>query len=295
MMTRPVQTMDMGTFKKVVDQLQPWTEEQWDDWTQFVAHNYDIHYGDRSENHFYLHVIPRVVQLHGYGAPLLDKHMAERVGYLSAKRLPSYFSCNPANIDVRRFHQIMAAGLDYVKFSIESVSDKRHKEIRGEASNFESAFGKIMQLLGLVKQHHFNTTIVITMLDLGQEDQQEEYAKLREKFEGHDVYLYLKSQDQQWYDGSGHLTSSIHWSENCHHPWSSMTVKSDGAVAMCMEDYNNEIILGDAKTESLLDIWNGPAYDSFRKLHFQRGGGLKCEKQCDMNLVGTHFPWDGYW
>ena len=67
-----------------------------------------------------------------------------------------------------------------------------------------------------------------------------------------------------------------------------MTIKSNGESAMCMEDYNNEIILGDTKSESLYDIWNGDKYNEFRKQHLNRAPGIKCTEQCDMPLVGDY-------
>lgn len=295
-MTRPVETMDMDTFKRIVDQLRPWYPKEWEQWKEFVLRCYDVTDDEMSENHFYLLIIPKVIQLHGYGAPLLDKYMVERVGCLTARGLPSYFSCNPANIDVPKFQDMMEAGLSVVKFSIESVDDARHKEIRGSASNFSTAYKKIRELLAVKKDRLYGTTIVITMLDLGQQDQDEQYGRLVDAFNGRDVYIYMKSQDQHWYDDSPVETKSIHWSEPCHHPWSSMTIKSDGMAAMCMEDYNNEIILGDAKVEALINIWNGPAYQSFRKLHFQKKQtGVKCYEECDMRMIGDYFHWDGVW
>jgi radical SAM protein with 4Fe4S-binding SPASM domain len=102
-----------------------------------------------------------------------------------------------------------------------------------------------------------------------------------------DVYVYLKSQDQMWYEDNNQGTQSIHWLEFCQFPWSSMTVKSNGECAECVEDFNNEIILGDAKTESLYDIWNGEKYKRFRNDHFELTPGLKCTEQCDMQLVGS--------
>ena len=62
------------------------------------------------------------------------------------------------------------------------------------------------------------------------------------------MYLYLKSEDQQWYRKDYHGTQSVHWSECCKHPWMSMTIKSNGEACMCMEDFDNEIVLGDART-----------------------------------------------
>jgi radical SAM protein with 4Fe4S-binding SPASM domain len=69
----------------------------------------------------------------------------------------------------------------------------------------------------------------------------------------------------------------------------SMTIKSNGEAAMCMEDFNNEIILGDARKESLYDIWNGEKYQQFRKDHFFLTRGIKCTEQCDMKLIGNYF------
>ena len=66
----------------------------------------------------------------------------------------------------------------------------------------------------------------------------------------------------------------------------SMTVKSNGEVVMCMEDFNNEIILGDIRRESLHDIWSGTAYRQFRRDHFECTPGLKCTEQCDMHVIG---------
>ena len=107
-------------------------------------------------------------------------------------------------------------------------------------------------------------------------------------FEDLDVYLYLKSEDQQWYRQDYHPTKSIHWSELCRHPWMTISIKSNGEVAMCMEDFNNEIILGDARTESLHDIWNGERYLDFRQAHIECRPGIKCTEQCDMPVVGEY-------
>ena len=127
------------------------------------------------------------------------------------------------------------------------------------------------------------------MLNLQGFNQQKEFEKLKEAFEGLDVYIYLKSQDQQWYQGKAKGTKSVHWSEICQHPWMSMTIKSNGEAAMCMEDFNNEIILGNAREESLYDIWNGEKYRQFRRDHFTLTPGIKCIERCDMKLIGEFF------
>ena len=287
MMTRPIETMEPGLFKKIIDQLRPWTEMEWKDWQTFVTGKYQIKPDDMSENHFFLYVIPKVIVLHGYGDPLLDKQIPQYVKWMTEKGIPSYFSCNPANINMSRTIETFENGLDYIKYSIESVDDTRHKQIRGYLSNFSKSYEKIVELLNVKAQKNLSTTIVITMLNLNKPGQKDEFERLKEKFKGLDVYIYLKSQDQQWYEDNKAGTSSIHWLEFCQFPWSSMTIKSNGESCECVEDFNNEIVLGDARVESLHDIWNGEKYHKFRLDHFDLTPGIKCTEQCDMQLIGS--------
>lgn len=286
-MTRPIETMKPDLFKKVIDQLEPFSVEQLSRWEDFAVKNYGIKKNEMNENHYFLYVIPRVIVLHGYGDPLLDKSMPQYVKWMTERGLESYFSCNPANINMERTIETFENGLGYVKYSIESVDDLRHKEVRGQASNFTESYKNILKLLELKAQRNYKTTIVITMINLNKPWQHDEFERLQEAFKDLDVYVYLKSQDQQWYEDNKQQTQSIHWIEFCQFPWSSMTIKSNGESVECVEDFNNEIILGDSATESLYDIWNGDKYKRFRNDHFNLRPGIKCTEQCDMQLVGS--------
>ncbi len=289
MMNRAVETITKETFSSVVDQLRPFTDEEWCNWEKFVQNTYNIFSEEMSENHFFLYVIPKVIQLHGYGDPLLDKNMHEYIEILRNRGFESYFSCNPANIDIEKTKLMFENGLNYIKYSIESVDDEKHKKIRGSASNFTKSYNDIVKLLELKKKHNYTTNIIITMLDLNNEGQEEEFDKLKAAFKDLDVYIYKKSEDQQWYREEYHKTKSIHWSEFCKHPWMSMTIKSNGEFAMCMEDFNNDIIFGNANTQSLSSIWNGKKYKKFRADHFNLTPNIKCSEECDMKLIGEYF------
>lgn len=288
MMTRSIETISLDLFEKIANQLRPYTSEEWNAWVDFVKENYGVSPDEMSENNFFLYVIPRVVVLHGYGDPLLDISMPANVRLLTQKGIPSYFSCNPANINLEKTFEICSEGLAYIKFSVESVSDEEHKKIRGEESDFSTSFAKIKELYEMNQKNNNKTKIVITMLDLGKENQVEEFEKLKEAFADMDVYIYLKSQDQRWYQGKEKDTRSIHWLEFCQFPWSSMTIKSNGEAVECVEDFDNEIVLGNAKRETLKDIWNGKSYNEFRRNHLYMTCKNKCLNQCDMSLAGEY-------
>jgi radical SAM protein with 4Fe4S-binding SPASM domain len=286
-MTRSIETLSLDTFIKIIDQIKPTNEKLFEKWKEFCVKEYNISENDMSENHFFLYIISQVIQLHAYGDPLLDKNIHNFVKLLHDKGFKTYFSCNPANINLEKVEECFISGLDYIKFSIESINDELHKQIRGKKSNFTKSYEDICKLLEIKKKKDYKTTIVITMLDLNQENQKEQYIKLKEYFKDKDVYIYLKSEDTQWYRKDYHGTNSIHWLEICRHPWMSMSIKSNGDVAMCMEDYNNEIVLGNVKEEKLVDIWNGKKYNEFRNDHINLTSNIRCTKECDMKLIGN--------
>jgi radical SAM protein with 4Fe4S-binding SPASM domain len=259
-MTRQVKTMKPSVFKNVVSQLKPHSDDLWHKWVRFAQNYYGVPQTEQSEDAFFLYIITRAIVLHGYGDPLLDPHIPEYVGMLSERNIPSYFSCNPANIRKDRIQKAFDNGLSYIKFSIDSLTDS----VRGI-----DAFEK--------------TQVIITMIDLGQE----QFDRLKEAFKGTDVYIYQKSLDQSWLTGKP-APKSIHWSEPCQIPWTSMTIDSNGLAVSCEESFNSDIVLGDTKTTSLYDIWNGKEYADFRKNHIDRKKKTHCTNgTCDMRTYGS--------
>ncbi|MBI2470414.1 MAG: radical SAM protein [Planctomycetes bacterium] len=286
LMTRRVQTLDMETYYRIVEQIEPFSDEEWSAWEDFVEKRYAVPKHSMNENHFFLYIIPKVVILHGYGDPLLDRHIAQRVKLLAERNVETYFSCNPTNIDIEKTIELFESGISYMKYSIESVDDEKHIAIRGRGCSFDESYKKIVTLLGYKKKYSCKTVVVISMIDFNNSWQQQHYDKLRDAFQGKDVYIYLKSQDQHWYKENTDNTKSIHWSEFCQFPWSSLTINSQGGILACGQDYNGEIVLGNARTDTLLDVWNGEKYRRFRDSHLNPAPGIKCTDRCDMTLAG---------
>lgn len=51
----------------------------------------------------------------------------------------------------------------------------------------------------------------------------------------------------------------------CHLPSHLLTITVDGRILSCFEDYNENLVFGDLKTEKLIDIWNRESYVLFRR------------------------------
>ena len=277
LMTRPVKTMSPKVFENIVDQIEPHSRELWFDWVQFAHNYYNVPLDEQSENAFFLYILTKSIVLHGYGDPLLDPHIPEYVALLSKKNIPSYFSCNPANIQHNKMERAFSNGLSYIKFSIDSMTDS----VRGK-DQFEWDYANIMRVIEMRLKHDFETQIIITMIDLGQD-----FEALKKAFEGTGVYIYKKSLDQAWMLGK-EAPKSIHWSEPCAFPWSSMSVNSSGLVIPCGESFNDDIILGDTTKNTLEEIWNGEKYAELRKTHITlQPDNIHCTNgTCDMKTFG---------
>lgn len=243
LMTRPVQDMDMGVFENVISQIRPWTDGEWTKWLKYIE-KYDVPAG-MSENDFFLHVIPKVITLHGYGEPLSDSLLLPRIRMLNDKCIPTYLSTHM--VSLKRIERLFDTGLDYLKFSTPAIED----------------------VVKLRDKGGYETIIVLALVDHPLPD-----------IDG--VYAYSKSQDQLWYKDNKQ-NKSIHWSEPCKYPWSSVTVLSNGMITSCPADYNGENIMGDSKDTSLSDIWNNTDYNLFRK-----NWSDKCRDRCDMSLKGKY-------
>lgn len=286
LMTRKIENISELSFYNIANQIKPHSDELWEKWVSYCTKKYGISPDSKpSENHFFLYIISNVIQLHGFGEPVLDKNISKYIKILNEKNIKTYLSTNPININFNQTLEMMKSGLSYLKYCFDGIDDNGNRIIRGNTSDFNESYKKVCQVLKMKKQYGLSTVIVITMINLNKENQEEEFIRLNELFANQDVYLYLKSENSQWYRKNFHGTKAIHGSEICKHPWMSMTIKSNGEVAMCMDDYNNEIILGDAKIESLEEIWNGKRYDDFRRSHIN-SSNEKCDCRCDLITIG---------
>lgn len=267
-MTRPVGTMSMQLFERIVKQLKPWTNQEWNEWKDFVKKNYKVKENEMNENHFFFYIVPQVITLHGFGEPLLDKYIINRIKCLKKYNLKSYFSCNPYNITLSKGYELLKYGIDYLKFSAEDVN------------LFKKSEYIIKELMECNKGNEEKTRFIIDIVG-----KEKDYLEIKKMFKDYNVYMYLKSQDNQWYKKANFGQHSIHWLEPCQFAWSSMTIQYNGDIVPCSQIFNKTLVLGNANKDSLFKIWNSLKYYKFRK-HQLLTSIPRCAFRCDMKLLG---------
>jgi len=290
LMTRPIEHINDTSFEAVLDQITPHNTEALASFWQFIEERYGITRQTQSENAFYFHVVARCLILHGYGEPLLDKFIFDRVAQCSKRSIPTYFSCVPANIRLDRIKTLMETGLDVIKFSVDALDDEKQKQIRGDRNDFSQSFRNIKDVIELKNQIGSDTQIVVTMISLGEaNDDLETQHRFMDIFDPMGVFNYVKSQDNRWYyeRHSDAKNRSHYVSEYCEFPWTSMTVMANGEVVPCTQDYDAEMSFGNVRDKSLSEIWNSPKYQLFRRQHLTGDfpKGSKCNERCDLPKI----------
>ena len=290
---RKVEHMSMDTFKKIVNQMHPQNKNELEIWNNFV--NKKIRNNNNpSENNFYYDIVSKCVTLHGFGEPLLDPFLPERIMLLSKKNIPTYFSCNPCNIKIDFIKKLFEAGLGYIKFAIDSLDDAESKRLRGNKANFTESYKKILEIINLKEKTNSETVIVTTMLN--SKNNLDEIEKFLELWKNKNVYTYAKSLDNTWLlkqneENQKENSNQSHYKKQyCESAWISLTILADGTVVPCTQDINASWNFGNINKNTLEEIWNSKKYNNFRKLQLTKDipNDFMCHSKCDLDIV-TYF------
>jgi radical SAM protein with 4Fe4S-binding SPASM domain len=81
----------------------------------------------------------------------------------------------------------------------------------------------------------------------------------------------------------------------CYYPWHSVSVTWEGKVVPCCRDYDESLVLGDLRRESLEAVWNGPRLRRLRRdlraARFPKSLCASCnEPSLEIGLPGRHYP-----
>lgn len=291
-MKRTIQHMDIELYRDIVAQIRPHSRESLTAWYSFVNNMLNVNWDDHSENAFYFYVCAQAITLHGYGEPPLDPHIVERVRVLSDNNIKSYFSCNPYNINDALAGRLYDAGLTYLKLCLDGLSDEHLISVRGNAkATLELSMRNIENVLSQKERNNADTEIIITMLNIKQ-SQSDDVRRFMQMWNGRGVYSYVKSLDNRWYVNSEDAAKNTsHYSDQyCEFPFTSMTIMCDGSVVPCTQDYNCEMVLGNARNKPLETIWNGTRYRKLRYSHMS-GSNMrlrKCGSRCDIKILSDY-------
>jgi hypothetical protein len=208
-----------------------------------------------------------VTHLHGFGEPLLDKRLPDKIRL--AKEcgiLHTYIVSNASRLFPDTTRQIISAGLDRMKISFYGTDEESYDNTM-KGLNFKVTLQNVKDFLRIRKEIKSQTPRLILQY-LPNETNRGKVAEFRS--------LWIPLIDRQAgdclnvatlhnygggrpYNPLGKTIKSV-----CYFPWTSMSVLWDGRVVTCCMDSNGVQVLGDLNIQTVQEVWNGPALSRVR-------------------------------
>jgi MoaA/NifB/PqqE/SkfB family radical SAM enzyme len=286
------------TCPRTYEELEPEKDMPWDMFTTIV---------DQFAS------VKRVV-LHGVGEPMMVKELPRMVAYLKARGIYVLFNTNGTLLKVRKSRELIEAGLDELRVSLDAAEAGAYAKIRGR-DMFDAIVRNLKGFLALKREmgvEHPRVSLWLTGLKETIE-QLPAFVEVAHEIGVKEVHLQrlvyfpegqgmarpssslfesidaaervhidraktLAHELGVFFDASGaaepeeSLTRDVNgkpWSM-CRRPWSLMYFTAHGRALPCciapfsMHGYDS-FTLGDAKKQTLPEIWNGAAYRKFRE------------------------------
>ncbi|MBI5560475.1 MAG: SPASM domain-containing protein [Deltaproteobacteria bacterium] len=246
-MTRSMGTMDMGLYKKIVDECS-------------------------------LHRV-RYIHLHNFGEPLLDKLLFERISYARQKGIDTKLFSNFSLLDEEMARRVVASGLGVIKASIDGDSKETFEGIR-KGIKFDNVVENIDTLLKVRKELNSKTPLVGLVFVETEKNYSEREGFVR-RWKGKVDSIHISS----YHNWGGSLNGRRNPEERgmpCLRVWQTFTVLWNGDVALCCMDYDGKVLIGNVNRETISDIFNGEKLRGIRESHLRGEFGkipicLKCE------------------
>jgi len=224
------------------------------------------------------------VVLTGFGEPMLDKRLEDKIAYAHKKGLSTYFITNGSAMTPKRARRLMEAGLGEMRVSFYGMRPETYNAVM-QGLDFERTKKGILEFLRIRDEIGAHTRVQMSYLELDLNKGDE--APFREFWEPKvDAIEIWKPHN--FGDGRDYRfrDESLDHKNTCGRPENGpFQIQWNGEVIPCCYDYNNQIILGNAFETPVLEILNNDKYRLLRYAHRMKKFGMfpYCD-QCDQLL-----------
>lgn len=224
----------------------------------------------------------RKVVLTGFGEPMLDKRLEDKVAYANRKGLSTYFITNGSVMTPRRARKLIESGLSEMRVSFYGMRSETYNAVM-QGLDFERTKRGILEFLRIRDEMGAQTRVQMSYLelDLNRGDEQSFREYWEPKVNAIEIW-----KPHNFGDGRDYRTRHDENKTSCGRPENGpLQIQWNGEVIPCCYDYNNQIILGNAFEAPVLEILNGEKYRLLRYAHRMKEFSIfpYCD-QCDQLL-----------
>lgn len=232
--TQKPHTMDMGLFKKIVDDAARMGIES--------------------------------VDMCGFGEPLLDRHLFERCSYIRDRlEAETFISTTGFHLTRDKWDAVIEL-IDTLKLSIYGVTKETYEAVHRGRLKYEESMANILGFLAYKRKRKPRTVGLFLDTEL---NGQEKEAWLRRWEPMLDEVMIWRPHN--WVDYRPYRDVDYHRQTSCGRPDNApLYIHSDGTVSPCCFDINKRIPLGNMNIHSIEQVYKGEPYRQLRNAHRER-------------------------
>ena len=226
------------------------------------------------------------VVLTGFGEPLVAKTLESKVKYAKNKGLRTYIITNASLLDKERAARLITAGLDELRVSFYGMKKETYEKVM-VGLNFDVTMDNLLSFLKIrdelgSKRPRLELSWLVLPENAEDTDAFQEFWEAKadaiEIWKPHN-FGDGRSYRQRYTDAA--------MKDTCGRPENGpLQIQWNGEVIPCCYDYNNQIVLGNAFQQPVLEVLNGEKYRLLRLAHREKKFKLFhfCD-QCDQLLA----------
>jgi len=256
---QPQGLMDLKTYKKIIDE----------------ASNYDI----------------KRILLYLMNEPLMDKDIVSKVNYAKEKNPKAivHIVSNGSLLNKKLIKDLINSKLDYIEFSV--LANRKETCRKAMHLDFDKTIKGILNFIKIARtQNKSNDYININITKtpgLLSDNEKDEMINFWRNVGIKNINYFNTPTSRV-----GNISflpkikkNSVH---GCNSIWANdmIHILYNGDVILCCMDWKREVVLGNVKTKSIYNVWNGEDYNRARKMRdgiIESPSNFIC-KRCEASL-----------
>jgi radical SAM protein with 4Fe4S-binding SPASM domain len=203
--------------------------------------------------------------------PLLARSLEDMIDYAKKKipRLKVSFSTNGTLLTRERVARFAELGVEEITVNFTMIDEETYTRVHG---NFYKVVRRnVLAAIEELKKRGFPTTLSLDARRLS-------FISMKQLYDFYHAWeqegvrvrvgpIWNRAGNAEDFDQVRGGRLKHRRPMPCSRPKDQIAILNDGKVVLCSLDQKSEVVLGDARTQSLAEIWNGERLEAIRRKH----------------------------
>ncbi len=217
----------------------------------------------------------KAITLASRGEPTINPNFIEMLSYCAGKFYEIKINTNAITLDTNLIHQIFRSNVGIVVFSVDAYNNINYKEIR-KKDGFSSIVRNIQNMFDIREKYYPDSKTLLRAHAVRENKDFDEKSFLSFWKNITDEVTVIESIMRS----DTYNNPRIDKTNPCSVCFERMYIWYDGTCNPCDIDYKSYLAMGNLKTHTIAQIWNGNKYDHFRSTHLkgERSSIVPCDR-----------------